>query len=190
MSELYWLLDEQRARLWRLFGKSPGKPRVNDRRVLNGFLIKRNGRCGYMRCASSSWPSTITGTSVNPSCIAAKTCPRLAISSSSSHARYGKAKPDSPKRAASFPTRSAPCTFAFWPWSSRRASGHCSIPPWAKARVVSVSPSLRIYESIDQKRPSKPPSQPNEPSAYRMDNNDLAACRASLQLSATTNLTT
>ena len=44
MSNLYWLMDEQMARLWPFFPKSHGKPRVDDRRVLSGIIfINRNG---------------------------------------------------------------------------------------------------------------------------------------------------
>lgn len=35
MSDLYWLTDEQMARLAPYFPKSHGKPRVDDRRVLS-----------------------------------------------------------------------------------------------------------------------------------------------------------
>ncbi len=37
MSDLYWLSDEQMARLSPYFPKSHGKPRVDDRRVLSGI---------------------------------------------------------------------------------------------------------------------------------------------------------
>jgi Putative transposase of IS4/5 family (DUF4096) len=44
MSELYWLTDEQMARLEPFFPKSHGKPRVDDRRVLSGIIfVNRNG---------------------------------------------------------------------------------------------------------------------------------------------------
>ncbi len=44
MSDLYWLTDEQMARLQPFFPKSHGKPRVDDRRVLSGIIfINRNG---------------------------------------------------------------------------------------------------------------------------------------------------
>ena len=44
MSDLFWLSDEQMARLEPFFPKSHGKPRVDDRRVLSGIiLINRNG---------------------------------------------------------------------------------------------------------------------------------------------------
>ena len=44
MSELYWLTDEQMARLEPYFPKSHGKPRVDDRRVLSGIVfVNRNG---------------------------------------------------------------------------------------------------------------------------------------------------
>ena len=44
MSDLYWLNDDQMARLVPYFPKSHGKPRVDDRRVLSGIIfINRNG---------------------------------------------------------------------------------------------------------------------------------------------------
>ena len=44
MSDLYWLTDEQMARLEPCFPKSHGKPRVDDRRVLSGIIfVNRNG---------------------------------------------------------------------------------------------------------------------------------------------------
>ncbi len=44
MSDLYWLTDEQMARLEPYFPKSHGKPRVDDRRVLSGIVfVNRNG---------------------------------------------------------------------------------------------------------------------------------------------------
>ena len=44
MSNLYWLSDEQMARLKPFFPKSHGVPRVDDRRVLSGIIfINRNG---------------------------------------------------------------------------------------------------------------------------------------------------
>ena len=44
MSDLYWLSDEQMARLEPFFPKSHGKPRVNDKRVLSGIIfVNRNG---------------------------------------------------------------------------------------------------------------------------------------------------
>ena len=44
MSDLYWLNDEQMAKLEPFFPKSHGKPRVDDRRVLSGIIfINRNG---------------------------------------------------------------------------------------------------------------------------------------------------
>ncbi|MEG8055019.1 IS5 family transposase [Sphingomonas aerolata] len=44
MSDLYWLTDEQMARLQPFFPKSHGKPRVDDRRVLSGIVfVNRNG---------------------------------------------------------------------------------------------------------------------------------------------------
>ena len=44
MSDLFWLTDDQMARLEPFFPKSHGKPRVDDRRVLSGIIfINRNG---------------------------------------------------------------------------------------------------------------------------------------------------
>jgi transposase len=44
MSDLYWLTDEQMARLKPRFPKSHGKPRVDDPRVWSGIIvINRNG---------------------------------------------------------------------------------------------------------------------------------------------------
>ena len=44
MSDLYWLSDEQMARLQPFFPKSHGRPRVDDRRVLSGIIfVNRNG---------------------------------------------------------------------------------------------------------------------------------------------------
>lgn len=44
MSDLYWLTDQQMERLRPHFPKSPGKPRVDDRRVLSGIIfVNRNG---------------------------------------------------------------------------------------------------------------------------------------------------
>ena len=44
MSDLYWLTDEQMARLQPFFPKSHGRPRADDRRVLSGTtVVNRNG---------------------------------------------------------------------------------------------------------------------------------------------------
>ena len=44
MSDLFWLTDEQMARLQPFFPQSHGRPRVDDRRVLSGIIfINRNG---------------------------------------------------------------------------------------------------------------------------------------------------
>ena len=44
MKDLYWLTDEQMARLEPFFPKSHGRPRVDDRRVLSGIIfVNRNG---------------------------------------------------------------------------------------------------------------------------------------------------
>jgi len=39
MSDLYWLTDEQMARLQPYFPKSHGKPRVDDQQVLSGIVF-------------------------------------------------------------------------------------------------------------------------------------------------------
>lgn len=44
MSDSFWLTDEQIARLQPYFPKSPGRERVDDRRVLSGIIfVNRNG---------------------------------------------------------------------------------------------------------------------------------------------------
>jgi transposase len=44
MSDLFWLTDAQIARIAAFFSKSDGKPRVEERRVLNEIIfIIRNG---------------------------------------------------------------------------------------------------------------------------------------------------
>ena len=44
MSNLFWLTDEQMARLQSYFPKSHGRQRVDDRRVLSGIIfVNRNG---------------------------------------------------------------------------------------------------------------------------------------------------
>jgi transposase len=44
MSDLFWLTDEQMARLQPFFPRSHGRPRVDDRRVLSGIIfVNRNG---------------------------------------------------------------------------------------------------------------------------------------------------
>jgi transposase len=44
MSDLFWLTDEQMARLQPYFPKSHGRARVDDRRVLSGIIfVNRNG---------------------------------------------------------------------------------------------------------------------------------------------------
>ena len=64
MSDLYWLTDEQMAKLAAFFPKSHGKPRVDDRRVLSGIIfINRNGvrwrdapeACGPPKTLCSRW---------------------------------------------------------------------------------------------------------------------------------------
>ncbi len=49
MSILFWLTDEQMARLQQYFPKSHGRQRVDDRRVLSGIMfVNRNGLRGVM----------------------------------------------------------------------------------------------------------------------------------------------
>jgi transposase len=44
MSDLFWLTDEQMARLQPFFPLSHGRPRVDDHRVFSGIIfINRNG---------------------------------------------------------------------------------------------------------------------------------------------------
>ena len=44
MSDLYWLTDEQMARLQPYSPKSHGRERVDDQRVLSGIIfVNRNG---------------------------------------------------------------------------------------------------------------------------------------------------
>jgi transposase len=50
MSDLYWLTEEQMARLQTYFLKSHGKPRVDDRRVLSGIVfVTATGYAGVVR---------------------------------------------------------------------------------------------------------------------------------------------
>ena len=44
MSDLFWLTDEQMERLRPFFPESHGKPRVDDRRVLSGYVADKAGR--------------------------------------------------------------------------------------------------------------------------------------------------
>lgn len=64
MSDLYWLSDEQMARLELYFPKIHGKPRVDDRRVLSGIVfVNRNGLrwCDAPREYGPTRPSTTGG---------------------------------------------------------------------------------------------------------------------------------
>ncbi|MES3093628.1 transposase [Sphingomonas aerolata] len=64
MSDLYWLTDEQMARLQPYFPKSHGKPRVDDRRVLSGIgFVNRNGLrwCDAPKNMGRTRRSTIAG---------------------------------------------------------------------------------------------------------------------------------
>jgi transposase len=57
MSNLFWLTDEQMARLQPCFPKSHGRQRVDDRRVLSGIIVvNRNGR-RMVRCAEEYGPA-------------------------------------------------------------------------------------------------------------------------------------
>ena len=57
MSDLYWLTDEQMARLEPYFPKSHGKPRVDDRRVLSGIVfVNRNG-LRWCDASPGVWPT-------------------------------------------------------------------------------------------------------------------------------------
>ena len=52
MSDLFWLTDEQMARLQTFFSRSHGRPSVDDRRVLSGIIfINRNG----LRWRDGNW---------------------------------------------------------------------------------------------------------------------------------------
>lgn len=44
MGDLYWLTDEQMARIEPYFPKSHGKPRVDDRRVLSEIIFVNSNR--------------------------------------------------------------------------------------------------------------------------------------------------
>jgi len=50
MSDLFWLTDEQMARLQPFFPKSHGKPRVDDRRVLSGIVVHEPQWGAMARC--------------------------------------------------------------------------------------------------------------------------------------------
>jgi transposase len=49
MSNLYWLSEDQMARLRPYFPKSHGVPRVDDRRVLGGIMDLHRFRSGLLR---------------------------------------------------------------------------------------------------------------------------------------------
>ncbi len=51
MSNLYWLSEDQMARLRPSFPNSHGVPRVDDRRVLSGIIF--TNRNGLRRCDAS-----------------------------------------------------------------------------------------------------------------------------------------
>ena len=51
MSHLFWLSDEQMAKLSPFFRKSHGRPRVDDRRVLSGIIFYLSQWVTMARCA-------------------------------------------------------------------------------------------------------------------------------------------
>ena len=60
MSDLYWLTDEQMFRLQPYFPKSHGRPRVDDRRVLSGIIVRRQNiwhRCRFK--LTECWPHLV-----------------------------------------------------------------------------------------------------------------------------------
>jgi transposase len=58
MSDLYWLTDEQMARLQPYFPKNYCKPRADDRRVLSGIVfVNRNG----LRWCDAPWKNVRAG---------------------------------------------------------------------------------------------------------------------------------
>ena len=64
MSNLYWLTDEQMARLKPFFPKSHGVPRVDDRKVLSGIYSSIAMVCvGLMHPGNTARrrPSTTVG---------------------------------------------------------------------------------------------------------------------------------
>ena len=74
MSDLYWLTDEQMARLQRRFSKSHGNPRVDDRRVVSGIVFAIVAGCaGVMRrrTMGRTRHSTIAGSGGRGGCLLA-----------------------------------------------------------------------------------------------------------------------
>ena len=60
MNDLFWLTEAQIDRLRSYFPKSRGKPRVDDRRVLNGIIfIQRNGLMWKHAPAAYGPPKTL-----------------------------------------------------------------------------------------------------------------------------------
>ncbi len=61
MSDLFWMRDEQMARLRPFFPRSHGKPRVDDRRVLSGIILKPPQWLAMERRAKGRWsaPDTV-----------------------------------------------------------------------------------------------------------------------------------
>ena len=60
MSDLYWLTDEQMARLEPYLPKSHGKPQVDDRRVLSGIVfVNRHGSRWYDAYRAYGPPKTL-----------------------------------------------------------------------------------------------------------------------------------
>lgn len=56
MSNLYWLSDDQMARLRPFFAKSHGKPRVDDRRVFEWNNIHQSQWLALVGCAEGIRP--------------------------------------------------------------------------------------------------------------------------------------
>ena len=57
MSDLFWLTDEQMARLQPYFPKSHGRERVDDRRVFERDHLRQPQRAEVARCAEGIWPA-------------------------------------------------------------------------------------------------------------------------------------
>jgi hypothetical protein len=69
MSDLYWLTDEEMARLQPYCPKSHSKTRVDDRRALSSIVfVNRNrygGVIGRSRCSAQACPGPVEGTLYN-----------------------------------------------------------------------------------------------------------------------------
>jgi len=57
MSNLFWLADEQMARLQPYFPKSHGRQRVDDRRVLSGIIFVNRNRLRWCDAPKEYGPS-------------------------------------------------------------------------------------------------------------------------------------